>query len=119
VACRWRPTRHESLRQAEAALGGKASSENRMDNLISFPECQSASDWALAHFRCRFPRRHVAQRRARSRSRFARPYICRLIILSLVMWPSVCPLDQGLQRDNLDENIVNQDENPGRGRRRA
>jgi hypothetical protein len=26
---------------------------------------------------------------------FARPYICRLIILSLVMWPSVCPLDQG------------------------
>jgi hypothetical protein len=50
---------------------------------------------ALAHSRCRSSPRYVTHRRAQSRSRFARPYICRLIILSFVMWPSVCPLDQG------------------------
>ncbi len=49
---------------------------------------------ALPQFWCR-QRFQAAHRRARSRSRFARPYICRLIILSLVMWPSVCPLDHG------------------------
>jgi len=33
--------------------------------------------------------------RARRRSIFPRPYIWRLTSLSLVIWPSVCPLDQG------------------------
>ena len=37
-------------------------------------------------------------RRARSRSRLARPYIWRLRAFSLLIWPSVCPLDHGSRR---------------------
>ena len=38
--------------------------------------------------------RHAAgTKRARSRSRLARPYIWRLRVFSLLIWPSVCPLE--------------------------
>ena len=36
--------------------------------------------------------------RARSKSSFARPYIWRLMSLSLVIWPSVWPLDQSSEK---------------------
>jgi IS5 family transposase len=54
---------------------------------------------ALTQSRCRRTACHAApRRRALRRSGFARPYIWRLTSLSLVMWPSVCPLDQGSAR---------------------
>lgn len=41
------------------------------------------------------PGRYAARNaRFRSRSKFARLYVCRLTSLSLVTWPSVCPLLQ-------------------------
>ena len=42
------------------------------------------------------PAQTVASSRASSRSSLARPYIWRLISLSLVICPSVWPFDQGL-----------------------
>ena len=51
---------------------------------------------ALAQCCCRFPAIYAApSRRARRRSRFALPYICRFTILSFVFCPSVWPFDQG------------------------
>ena len=50
-----------------------------------FGSGNSRTSAALAHSRCRSSPRYVTHRRARSRSRFARRYICRLIILSFVM----------------------------------
>src|SRR4051812_38972061 len=48
---------------------------------------------ALTHLWCSTG--HVAPTsRACSKSSLARPYIWRLTSLSLVIWPSVCPLDQ-------------------------
>ena len=54
------------------------------------------SKGALTQFRCRS--RGVSfsgEQSARRRSSLARPCIWRLTSLSLVIWPSVCPLDQG------------------------
>src|SRR4051812_42621345 len=49
--------------------------------------------WALTQFWCSTG--HVAPiSRACSKSSLARPYIWRFTSLSLVIWPSVCPLDQ-------------------------
>jgi hypothetical protein len=47
---------------------------------------------ALTHRRCGYSQR-APTTRARSRSILARPYICRLMNLSLVIWPSVWPLE--------------------------
>ena len=60
----------------------------------SSPDCKIAfnkgSDAISVHRAQSAPRRQ-----ARSRSRCARPYICCLTSLSLVIWPPVWPLDQG------------------------
>jgi CheY-like chemotaxis protein len=80
--------------------------------------CQLARDWdpdrdpkrALHRFWCRSWMLHAAHRRARSRSRFARPHIWRLIISSLVMSPLVWPLDHGCSHTHpfpFDPIIIN------------
>jgi hypothetical protein len=57
---------------------------------------------AQTHSRCRFTAIHAdAISRARSRSSFPRPYICRFTSLSFVICPSVWPFDQGSHKAAL------------------
>ena len=51
-------------------------------------------------------RHATATRRARSRSRLARPYIWRLRAFSLLIWPSVCPLAARPRRSRPCANLA-------------
>ena len=64
---------------------------------VSLAACETALKWGSESLLVQsMSMVHAApRRRARSRSSLARPYICLLIILSLVIWPSVWPFDQG------------------------
>ena len=56
--------------------------------------CRQPSWWGLIHSWCKlFSCNGII--RARSNSRPARPYIARLRVFNLLIWPSVCPLLQG------------------------
>ena len=72
----------------------KCMSKLTQDTLVSI----GVGKWLLRNFGAASGDIHAAMTRARSRSSFARPYIWRFTSLSLVIWPSVCPFDQGSLR---------------------
>src|SRR5258707_10849757 len=45
--------------------------------------------------------------RARKRSKFARPYICRLMVFKRLTWPSTWPLLHGYSRDAITTAMDN------------